>query len=184
MLLSSLIVAEGWLKAPLLRRCLLASSRGFNSRGSVLAATGATGATGGHPQQGVVSDRNILLVGANNVVNKIVEQHVQDNGFPNAKGVIVPSQLEQIEMDVRSKSYFLIILGGAVPKYPEVGTRIRAAVEKYSPSTIVHQVQSPPPSPPSPAGQELPPPPPLEVTGARIAAANLKIIQTYIAEIR
>lgn len=128
------------------------------------------------------SDKSIMVVGANPDVNKMVEKHFKTNGFPNAIGMMCPADIDLIESKIKSSTYFLILLGVLVPKYPDFEKRLREAVATFSPETLIYQ-NTPPPAPkegepsgaPSPATST-------EDMGRRIAASNLEIAMRFISE--
>ena len=125
------------------------------------------------------SDKSIIVVGADATVMNIVEKVLKENGLPNTKGYLT-TDIDAIVDSVQKNELFLIILGGAVPQYPEVGRRINEAVIQYSPNTIIHQVAMTPQAQSSTVS--TPSPSQLTDIGNKIAQSNLAIAKNYLQQ--
>ena len=133
------------------------------------------------------SPKKILCVGANAMVGGMVVKLLNDNGYDTST-LTIPDDLSKVDNLLQTVHFDLVILGGAVPKYPEYHAQLLNSLAKYASTSIIHQVISPTP-PPGGGGGSMSTSPtsattplPLEVTGQRIAEANLKTANNYFVK--
>jgi len=111
----------------------------------------------------------------------MVVKLLNNNGYDTST-LTVPDDLDKVDNLLQLVPFDLIILGGAIPKYPDIHAQLLISFSRYASKSIIHQVISPTTPPASPSAStstststSLP----LEVTGQRIAEANLKTANDY-----